>query len=81
MDNYEVVRKHRRFLIEATHKPTGIRSRFYAAEHANIGRGWTMMDMDGKVTGTLREDSLADLVPTETTVQEALQDKTKIRND
>jgi len=73
--NYQIVKNARQVLIEATHAPTGIRSRFYAAEHANFGKGWMMRDFDDQIKEIVSETTLKDLVVTTTNVQRAYNEK------
>jgi hypothetical protein len=55
------VKEHR--LVDATHRPSGIRSRFRAVEHMNVGPGWMMVDVTGKVPGVVPDMLLDDLAP------------------
>lgn len=62
MRNYELIKENRGKAITATFKPDGKRYRFYAAEHANVGDGWMLIELDGKLPEQIySEDSIEDL--------------------
>jgi hypothetical protein len=48
-------------IFEATHVPTGIRSRFKVVEHDNLGRGYMIRDTEGKIKGIISEWSLMNI--------------------
>ncbi len=48
-------------VFEATNVQTGIRSRFRAVEHFNIGEGWMCLDLDHKHRGIVASQDLVDL--------------------
>lgn len=55
------VRQHR--VVEALHRPSGIRSCFAAVERANIGPSWIMRDLSGTIPGVVRDADLEGMTP------------------
>lgn len=55
-DSTDFVYDHTDWYIQAT--VSGIQGVFYAAEHFNIGRGWMMLERDGRIQGVVPCSSL-----------------------
>lgn len=59
---YDIIMANGPRLIEATHAPTGIRSRFATDAICEEGKGWTLRDVDGKVGGMIPDTDLVGAV-------------------
>ena len=62
-DSTDFVYEHAGYYIQATVK--GVEGVFYAAEHSNYGRGWMMLERDGKLRGIVSSWSLENPVALE----------------
>lgn len=57
-DAYEMIKTNGQRLIEATHVATGIRTRFRAISHFDIGQGWYLSDVDGVIDGVITDKDI-----------------------